>query len=80
MESRGRARVAEREVACSGEKSYQRGARVQTLTATASAESVIKGHNITRTSHNTRTMDGSSLACKHAVPAVEPVRLPTTLP
>ena len=53
MEFRGRARVAEREVACGGEKLPTRPCRVQTLTATASPESVIKGHNITRTSHNT---------------------------
>ena len=60
MEFRGRARVAEREVACGGEKLPTRPCRVQTLTATASPESVIKGHNITRTSHNTTKNYGSS--------------------
>ena len=80
MESRARARVAERESRVIGGEKLPTHNGVQRHRATASPESVIKGHNITRTSHNTTKNHGSSHACKHALSAVESVRLPTPLP
>ena len=53
MESRARARVAERESRVIGGEKLPTHNGVQRHRATASPESVIKGHNITRTSHNT---------------------------